>query len=137
MMLEQYMALFVFITYGTKTTSFDLSLGFAALDHDFMSILPNPTPCLANTLQVYFNLVIMLNVSLFCLRLCGKVPFQSDSAAKLEELILEGELKFTELEWINTSQGGERRYTHTPVALQGRQTVTVHNYSLTGVWAIV
>ena len=38
------MALFVFIIYGTKTASFDLSLGFAALDHDFMSILPNPYP---------------------------------------------------------------------------------------------
>ena len=46
------------------------------------------------------------------------MPFQSDSAAKLEELILEGELKFTELEWINTSQGGEWIHTHTPVALQ-------------------
>ena len=41
------------------------------------------------------------------------MPFQSDSAAKLEELILEGELKFTELEWINTSQGGEWIYSHT------------------------
>ena len=92
-----------------------------------MSILPNPYPCLSNTLP---DLVIVLNVSLFCPRLCGRVPFQSDSAAKLEELILEGELKFTELEWINTSQGGERRCTHTPVALQGCHTVTVHNYPL-------
>lgn len=65
------------------------------------------------------------------------MPFQSDSAAKLEELILEGELKFTELEWINTSQGGERRCTHTPVALQGCHTVTVHNYPLKGAWAKV
>ena len=49
-------------------------------------------------------------------RLCGRVPFQSDNAAKLEELILQGELKFMELEWINTSQGGQwtyRTHTHT------------------------
>lgn len=43
-------------------------------------------------------------------RLCGRVPFQSDNAAKLEELILQGELKFMELEWINTSQGGQWKY---------------------------
>ena len=39
-------------------------------------------------------------------RLCGHVPFQSDSPAKLEEVIMQGELKFSEIEWINVSQSG-------------------------------
>lgn len=39
-------------------------------------------------------------------RLCGRVPFQSDSPGKLEELIMQGELKFGEIEWINVSQAG-------------------------------
>ena len=43
-------------------------------------------------------------------RLCGRVPFQSDSASKLEELISQGELKFGEVEWINVSSSGE--YSH-------------------------
>ena len=39
-------------------------------------------------------------------RLCGRVPFQSDNPGKLEELIMQGELKFGEIEWINVSQAG-------------------------------
>lgn len=39
--------------------------------------------------------------------LCGRVPFQSDSASKLEELISQGELKFGEVEWINVSSSAK------------------------------
>ena len=46
-------------------------------------------------------------------RLCGRVPFQSNSPAKLEELIMQGELKFGEIEWINVSQEG--MYIHVTV----------------------
>ena len=34
------------------------------------------------------------------------MPFQSDTPAKLEELITQGELKFSEIEWINVSERG-------------------------------
>ena len=40
-------------------------------------------------------------------RLCGHVPFKGETAAKLEELILQGELTFQEIEWLNVSQVGE------------------------------
>lgn len=35
--------------------------------------------------------------------LCGQLPFHSDNAVKLEELISRGELTFSEIEWINVS----------------------------------
>ena len=39
--------------------------------------------------------------------MCGRVPFQSENAAKLEEVIMRGELKFGEVEWVNVSQPGK------------------------------
>ncbi len=39
-------------------------------------------------------------------RLCGRVPFKSDNAAKLEELIVQGELSFTECEWSHIGDKG-------------------------------
>ena len=40
-------------------------------------------------------------------RLCGRFPFSSDTAAKLEEVIASGKLTFSEIEWINVSDMGE------------------------------
>ncbi len=38
--------------------------------------------------------------------MCGRFPFQSNVASKLEELVQEGKLTFYEIEWINVSQAG-------------------------------
>ena len=54
-----------------------------------------------------------MHVDIFLLhRLCGRVPFKSDSAGKLEELIMQGELNFREIEWINVSQPGMNNSIH-------------------------
>lgn len=48
----------------------------------------------------------MLDI-IFPYRLCGRRPFESNNALKLEELIQKGELTFSEIEWINVSQTGK------------------------------
>ncbi len=55
------------------------------------------------------NVFVSNSPSILCVsvcRLCGRVPFKGETAAKLEEVILQGQLTFHEIEWINTSQVG-------------------------------
>ena len=47
--------------------------------------------------------------------MCGRFPFHSNSALKLEELVLKGELTFPEIEWINVGDVGKS----SPLALRG------------------
>ena len=59
----------------------------------------------------FFYFSVIMDHNLHCsffitCRLCGKVPFQSDTATKLEESILKGEVKFREVEWITVSDKG-------------------------------
>ena len=61
---------------------------------------------------LYFSVIMDhdLHCSFFIIcRLCGKVPFQSDTATKLEESILKGDVKFREVEWITVSDKGTHR----------------------------
>ena len=52
----------------------------------------------------------VVTVSLFVSRLCGKVPFQGDSLLKLEAVILQGTLTFSEPEWAQVSEQGQRKW---------------------------
>ena len=53
-----------------------------------------------------FSLSLSLSFSSY--RLCGRMPFNAETAPQLEEQILTGTLKFREPEWISISDGGER-----------------------------
>jgi len=97
--------------FNVKVTDFGLAHMRLLPDDDMVSrcgTLYYMAPEVLNTKHVYTKMcdVWSLGVIMYTL-LCGRVPFQSDNAAKLEELILQGELKFMELEWINTSQGAQ------------------------------
>ena len=55
--------------------------------------------------------------SLSACRLCGRYPFHSNSPMKLEELILKGQLTFSEIEWINVGDGGKTTVSESTISL--------------------
>ena len=67
---------------------------------------PAPIGC-TGVLSVLLAHTRIHSMLLLCCSLCGKFPFHSSNRMKLEELILIGELTFTEIEWTNVSQTGK------------------------------
>ena len=55
---------------------------------------------------------LVLYVHNVFIRLCGRMPFNGDTASRLETEIMLGEIKFREPEWISIGEPGMETYVH-------------------------